>query len=174
MSATTQDFIHAFTAMSIRPSPEIVMEATAPALHLENLLRQQLVPQSHLDPYFGLIDVFDTSTQFRKFRPVVHREWDQRAHRLFSSPSQGARAAGNSSCVADYPTFLKNWELFTYGVLKGFSSWDNVVVAGGSVLACLAQTSAQTDRELHALYQSDAFSSADIDLFLWGLSPTEV
>ncbi len=177
MSATaTEDFIHAFSVMQFQPSPETVTAATTPAMHFETLLRRNMVPQSQLDPYLGLIDVFDTSSNFRKCRPrTVPFEWDIQAHRLFAHSQYDRPVAGSPSCVDGYTSFQRNWNIFTHGVLKNFNEWDNVVVAGGSVLACLVPPqSATTDRDLHELYQSDAYSSADIDLFLWGLSPPQV
>lgn len=174
MSTTaTEDFIHAFSVMQFQPSPETVTEATTPAIHFETLLRRNMVPQSQLDPYLGLIDIFDTSTNFRKCRPrAVPREWNMQAHRIFAHDQP---VAGSPSCVDGYASFRRNWDIFTHGVLKNFDRWDNVVVAGGSVLACLAPPqSAATDRDLHELFRNDAYSSADIDIFLWGLSPLQV
>ncbi|KAF8187448.1 hypothetical protein BJ912DRAFT_969815 [Pholiota molesta] len=169
------NFIH---AVNILPDdsriPSAVEEALAPALRFETALRQHFVHNNLSDPYIGLIDVFDTPSHFRKSRPrTVDNAADLKAHYLFPLSDQHRRIVGSPSCVADMATFMKRWLLFTHGVLEQFSDWDNVVVGGGSVLAALVQTTAQTDNELCKLYFSNPYSSADVDIFLWGLSPFE-
>ena len=110
MSATaTEDFIHAFSVMQLQPSPETVTGATTPAIHFEMLLRRNMVPQSQLDPYLGLIDVFDTSKNFRKCRPrAVPPKWDIQAHRLFTHSHYDRPVAGSPSCVDGYASFQRN------------------------------------------------------------------
>ncbi|KAF8194925.1 hypothetical protein BJ912DRAFT_923825 [Pholiota molesta] len=153
------------------PVPTAIEEALVPALRFETALRQHFAHSTLSDPYIGLIDVFDTPSRFRTSR---HRKFDdatdQNAIYLFP---QDQRIGGSPSCVADMASFVKRWSIFTHGVLEKFLDWDNVVVAGGSVLAALVQTTAQTDNELRKLYFSGPYSMADVDIFLWGLSPIE-
>jgi hypothetical protein len=55
--------------------------------------------------------------------------------------------------------------------------WSNVVVAGGSVLACLLpvpETYKESKRTLRKWFHSEAYPTSDVDLFLWGLTAEEV
>jgi hypothetical protein len=58
-------------------------------------------------------------------------------------PLESRRPAG-SAAVVPAGTFRANWDAFTEGCLR-FLNWDNVVVAGGSIMACLT-TNAQSNR----------------------------
>jgi hypothetical protein len=177
MSTFSKIPIHSFIeAVSMLPDnppiPAAIEEALVPALRFEAALRQHFVNSMLSDPYIGLLDVFDTPSRFRTSRPrTFDNATDHNASYLFP---QDQHIGGSPSCVADMASFVKRWTLFSHGVLEQFSDWDNVVVAGGSVLAALAQNTAETDNELRKLYFNDPYSMADVDIFLWGLSPIEV
>lgn len=150
--------------------PADIEEALALALQYERILRSV----RHQDPYVGLIDVFRTPRGFLTCRTrKVENLVDLSAKYLFPL-SYEDRPSGVSSIVADMATFKRNFDLFTHGILKRFTSWDRVVVAGGSVLAALLRTTARTYTELLQLYHGESYSAADVDLFLWGMSPEEV
>jgi hypothetical protein len=171
------DFIHAVTILpeSPLPSQDALEEALEPALRYENRLRTHFVNNTLTDSYIGLINVFDTASRFRQSRPrALDDAEDLNTHHLFPLSHQSRRVDGSPSCVNDMAAFKKNWNLFTYGVLENFMTWDHVIVAGGSVVAALVHTDTHTDKELLEVYHSDAYASADVDMFLWGLSPSEV
>ncbi len=171
MSLTTPNFVQVVGTLADNAQiPRDIEEALILALQYERILRSV----RHNDPYIGLIDIFKTPRAFRTCRPrSVENLVDLSSKYLFPL-SYEDRPFGRSSTVADIATFKRQFNLFTHGALKNFKSWDHVVVAGGSVLAALAQTAARTDKELLQLYHSESYSAADIDFFLWGMSAEEV
>jgi hypothetical protein len=55
--------------------------------------------------------------------------------------------------------------------------WSNVVVAGGSVLACLLPVPKgylSSKRALRKWFHTTAYPASDVDLFVWGLGPEQV
>lgn len=171
MSLTVPNFIHVVSTLPADACiPADIEEALSLALQYERILRTV----RHQDPYVGLIDVFRTPRAFFTCRSrKVENLVDLSAKYLFPL-SYEDRPSGFSSIVHDVAAFKRNFDLFTHGVLKQFKNWDHVVVAGGSVLAALVQTTAHTDTELLQLYHHESYSAADVDLFLWGMSPGEV
>jgi hypothetical protein len=77
---------------------------------------------------------------------------------------------------AQLSDFKKNWDVFTEGSLSRLD-WNNVVAAGGAVLACLLsfpEAARGSRRNMRKHYHAAAYPSSNIDLFLWGLSLDEV
>ena len=151
----------------------------APALAGEQLLRTLLAinhPSIPSDPHVGLINVFSVWP-----RPITigrDRAADFNSRHLFpfnDSEIHPLRLPDGRPAIVPRGEFLKNWDIFTNGLLKHLD-WTNVVAAGGAVLACLKSTARQDSTNLQRmnLYQSDIYSELDIDLFLYGLSPSEV
>ena len=151
----------------------------APTLVGEQLLRMLLAinhPSIPSDPHVGLINVFSIWP-----RPITigkDRAADFNSRHLFpfnDSEIHSLRLLDGRPTIVLRGEFLKNWDIFTNGLLKHLD-WTNVVTAGGAVLACLKSTAQQNSTNLQRmnLYQSDIYSRSDIDLFLYGLSPSEV
>ena len=74
------------------------------------------------------------------------------------------KTPGSLSVCPTLSKFEENWNAFTENQFKGLN-WNNIFVAGGSVLSCL-QNDFSTSIE-----QGNPFNSSDIDLFIYGLSP---
>ena len=84
-----------------------------------------------------------------------------------SASSSGGRNGGPSGIVSD-KLFKKRFDHFSKGSFNGID-WSNMVVAGGSVTACaMAHDDAKFKEVL-----SSAYKDSDIDVFLFGLTPTE-
>jgi hypothetical protein len=66
---------------------------------------------------------------------------------------------GHSLAPGGLGGFQQRFDAFSFGAFKNFD-WNNVFVAGGSVLAC-AQNPAMVD--------SEAFDNSDIDIFIVGI-----
>lgn len=136
-------------------------------------------PRLH-DLYLGLIDVFDIPASARRTRarPVTPASSDFSKYYVFPLPTDERRSHLMPSTVPTLEAFLECWEIFTHNVLSKMrpSTWQNVIVAGGSVLACLmAQRPQNTSAEdINRFYLGGAWGTSDIDLFLWGLSPEQV
>lgn len=130
------------------------------------------------DPYVGLVSVFDAPEDIRKTRArVIVNDEDRIAKHIMPVPDNERRAEGAPCMVADLEEFKKNWAIFTEGSLSQLIDWNNVVAAGGSVLACLtplADAHKVSKRAIRKYYHSVAYPTSDIDLFLWGLTPEQV
>ena len=158
-------------------------ELVAPALAGEQLLRM-LLATNHAsvpsDPHLGLIDIFsiwpppttvgrDRAADFNSSHLFPFRD------PAILIPPHPLQLPDGRPAIVPRREFYDNWEIFTNGLLKDLD-WTNVVAAGGAVLACLKPTRLQdmSPMERMGLYQSDIYSGSDIDLFLYGLSPSEV
>jgi hypothetical protein len=184
MSDLLNDIIEVFLSnlAALPPGEESYAEIDkiiAPALAGEQLLRTLLAtnhPSIPSDPHVGLVNIFSIWP-----RPTTigrDRAADFNSRHLFpflDSEIHSLRLPDGRPAIVPRAEFLKNWDIFTNGALKDLD-WKNVVAAGGAVLACLKSTARQdwTNIQRMNLYQSDIYSGSDIDLFLYGLSPSEV
>lgn len=131
------------------------------------------------DIHVGLVDVFDAPDTIRttRGREVELSEDDLNTEYVMPlSPSQ-RRSEGAPAMVASLDGFKKNWSIFTENSLLQLLDWDNVIAAGGSVLACLMAIPDSTKKSTKALREylhKTTFPSSDIDLFLWGLTLEQV
>jgi hypothetical protein len=130
------------------------------------------------NPYVGLVDIFDAPADIRMTRArVVKDETDLSAHYVMPLSELNRRQEGTPSMVNDIDDFKKNWGIFSEGSLSQLFDWNNVVAAGGSVLACLTPLSEEakvSKRSMRKYYHSVAYPTSDVDLFLWGLTPEQV
>ncbi|TFK24215.1 ankyrin repeat protein [Coprinopsis marcescibilis] len=126
------------------------------------------------DPYVGLVDVFDAPEEIRKIRArVVNDDEDLTAKYVMPLTDRNRRPNSSPAMVADIDEFKKNWAVFTEGSLSQLVDWNNVIAAGGSVLACLTPLSGEDNESKRAIrkhYHSVAYPTSDVDLFLWGLN----
>ncbi|KAJ7476865.1 ankyrin repeat protein [Mycena galericulata] len=128
-------------------------------------------------PYVGLVDVFDAPADIRTTRArVVKDEADLSAQYVMPLSDVNRRKEGTPSMVSDLEEFKKNWSIFSEGSLSQLFDWNNVVAAGGAVLACLTPLSdaaKASKRSIRKYYHSTAYPTSDVDLFLWGLTPEQ-
>lgn len=169
------------------------------------------------DPHAGLVPLFDDAGLPTSVGPrgsglvvggaaVAGGEGVEEAPRLFRLREEERAAMVGAAAIVDAPTFRRSFDVFTEGVLRYLDSdgggWDNVLVAGGCVLACLthgspASVAAQKARgtpETKAQgegvpdqpqgttggnklrrgeFHSGPYKDADIDIFLYGLNEEE-
>ncbi|KAF7333042.1 Ankyrin repeat protein [Mycena venus] len=129
------------------------------------------------NPYVGLVDVFDAPADIRTTRArVVKDETDLSAKYVMPLSEVNRRKEGTPSIVSDIDEFKKNWGVFSEGSLSQLFDWNNVVAAGGSVLACLTPLSEEakvSKRSMRKYYHSAAYPTSDVDLFLWGMTPEQ-
>ena len=179
--------IEAFIARieALPPGPGAsVDQALQPSLDEESELRKLFATdrgnQRLSNPYVGLIDVFDAPEAIRTTRARVVQDEDDKdlsANYVMPVSKINRRDEGSPSAVADLDEFKKNWSVFTEGSLSQLVDWNNVVAAGGAVLACLTpldKDAKVSKRTIRKYYHSSAYPSSDVDLFLWGLNAEQV
>ncbi|KAG8939661.1 hypothetical protein FRC04_006086 [Tulasnella sp. 424] len=132
------------------------------------------------DPYVGLVDVFGQNTDRIKriHARVVKDDDDLRKHHVMPLDDDTRRKDGELSMAASFEDFKTRWAIFSEGALSQLTNWNNVIVAGGAVVACLAPLPEHvvkqgSKRALRKYYHSEAFPASDVDLFLYGLTPAE-
>jgi hypothetical protein len=130
------------------------------------------------DIHVGLVNVFSAPQDIRITRArVVESDEDLAAKYVMPLPDNRRRKEGEPAMVQTLEEFNKNWAIFTEGSLSQLLDWNNVVAAGGSVLACLSplpESAKVSNRALRKYFHGEAYPSSDIDLFLYGLSPQQV
>ncbi|CAN0352712.1 unnamed protein product [Ascophyllum nodosum] len=117
-----------------------------------------LLPWKVLDPHLGLMDVLENHALF------THQAWDaeeEATPKLFDFNT--GHPAGRA--VVNREEFFQQFNVFTEGQLT-FMDWNNVIAAGGSVLA---STHPPPPGPLRDFYHTQAYRASDVDLFLYGL-----
>ncbi|KAJ7492098.1 ankyrin repeat protein [Mycena latifolia] len=154
----------------LKPSLEIEAE-------LRTLFASDKFSERLADPHVGLVDVFDAPDTIRATRArVVKDEQDLSARYIMPVRNADRRAEGAPCIVSEAAEFKKNWDVFTEGSLSQLPDWNNVVAAGGAVLACLTplpEGAKGSRRTMRKHYHDAAYPTSDVDLFLWGLSLEE-
>lgn len=150
---------------------------------LENMLRQLYArQQTHEllgDPIVGLIELFNAPPYLRTIharRIAPSDTSDISDHYVLPLSQYARRKDGEPATVTNLYAFLKNWEIFTEHTLIHLD-WKNVIAAGGSVAACIMPLPTGVDGDVaktrHYLHHS-CMASSDVDLFIWGLTVSEV
>ncbi|KAG5643246.1 hypothetical protein DXG03_001296 [Asterophora parasitica] len=165
--------------ISLPKGPGISLDETLqPSLDDESELRKLFATDKNNtrlnDPLVGLVDIFDAPADIRTTRArVVKDDQDLSAKYVMPLSEINRRKEGAASMVNDLEEFQKNWSIFTEGSLSQLLDWNNVVAAGGAVLACLAPLSdaaKESKRSIRKYYHAAAYPSSDVDLFLWGMN----
>jgi hypothetical protein len=168
---------------TLPPGPGASLDdALQPAIDDETKLRKLFATDKQnprlADPHVGLIDVFDAPDVIRTTRArVVQGSGDLSAQYVMPLTEANRRKDGTQCMVKSLEEFKKNWGIFTEGSLSQLIDWNNVIAAGGSVLACLLpldDAAKVSKRSIRKYYHSKAYPTSDIDLFLWGLTPEQV
>jgi hypothetical protein len=130
------------------------------------------------DIHVGLIDLFDAPEDLRTIRArVVNNDDDLSAKYVMPLPEARRRKDGEPATVPNLEEFNRNWAIFTEGSLSQLLDWNNVVAAGGAVLACLLplpESAKVSKRATRKHYHNNVYPSSDVDLFLYGLTTEQV
>ena len=163
-----------------------------PGVNLDDVLQPSLDDEAELrrllatdrsnprlsNPYVGLVDIFEAPSDIRITRArVIHDDQVLNAKHVMPLAEDRRRKEADPCMVGDLDEFKRNWNILSEGSLSQLTDWSNVIVAGGSVLACLAPLSDENQASKRAIrkhYHSAAYPTSDIDLFLWGLTPEQV
>ena len=174
-----QAFISRIVALP-KGVPVSLDEALRPSLDDEAELRRLFATDAKnprlSNPCVGLVDVFDAPADIRTTRArVVQNEFDLSEKYLMPLTEAARRKEGSPATASSLEEFNQNWSIFSEGSLS-LLDWNNVVAAGGSVLACLLpvpDANKASKRTLRKYFHSTAFPTSDIDLFLYGLTPEQ-
>lgn len=156
---------------------EVLKPSLADEAELRKLFAQDKRNSRLSDPYVGLVDVFDAPEDIRKTRARVVKDGeDTDAKYAMPLHEERRRKDGEPAMVDSLEEYKRNWAIFTEGSLSQLLDWNNVVVAGGSVQACLApvpDSEKVSKRSLRKYYHSRAFPTSDVDVFMYGLTPEQ-
>ncbi|KAJ7775633.1 ankyrin repeat protein [Mycena maculata] len=179
-SAEAESFLKRVLALPKGPGVQLD-PVLKPSLEDETQLRRLFATDKNnarlSNPHVGLVDVFDAPAEIRTTRArVVKDEADLNAQYVMPLSETNRRKEGSPSMVSDIEEFQKNWNIFSEGSLSQLLDWNNVVAAGGAVLACLTPLSDAakvSKRSIRKYYHSTVYPTSDVDLFLWGLTPEQ-
>ena len=113
---------------------------------------------AQLSPHVHLINVFNNTDSFVYEKQTTEEE---------SIPSilsyyKEVKEEGKLAIASSYKEFITSWNSLTSNQFKNMN-WNNVFVAGGSILACLQKNQ----------FDEISYRSTDIDMFIYGLSEDE-
>lgn len=177
-------FLDRLAKVPIEPGSPLTA-AIKPSLEDEAVLRRLFATEREhkrlKNPLVGLVDVFGESTDHIKkirARPVPD-EAGLMDHYIMALDDQKRRKDGELAMAATMEDFKARWTIFSEGALSQLTDWNNVIVAGGSVLACLAPLPDSviqqgSKRAIRKYYHSVAYPASDVDLFLYGMTPEQV
>ncbi|KAL7278324.1 hypothetical protein ACG7TL_008300 [Trametes sanguinea] len=174
-----QAFLSRIAQLSQGPgTTEALLRALQPSLDDEAALRKLFAAdKDHVrlsDPYVGLVDIFDAPEDIRTTRArVVSSEDDLTAQYILPLSEKERRKDGDPAMVSSLEEFKKNWTIFSEGSLSQLTDWSNVVVAGGSVQACLTpipESAKVSKRAMRKYFHNTAFPTSDVDVFLYDLT----
>ncbi|KAJ2935498.1 hypothetical protein H1R20_g1596, partial [Candolleomyces eurysporus] len=157
---------------NLPPGPGVSLDGPlAAALQAEGKLRSLFVHNRVnpvlSDPYIGLVNIFNAPADIRVTRARIIRDENDLKSKYVLPVGRGLRRSeGSPAMVNNFEEFMTNWNTFTNGSLARMK-WDNVIVAGGAVQACLAP-----GLVLDPLpwYYFPQHRGADVDVFLYGMT----
>jgi hypothetical protein len=105
-----------------------------------------------------MINVFTERSTF-----IPSQDTEPTIHKILNSIRPFRSDDEKTYSIVDQNTFLANWNLLTSGILNGLN-WQNVFIAGGSVLGCLLHgfTAVGSTNETHI--GANGFHNTDIDI----------
>lgn len=182
MSQTKEAAAFLSRVTQLSPGPVSLDAILQPSLDDEAELRKLFATDKtnpRLDDiHVGLVDVFTAPPDIRTTRTrTVKDDDDLRSHYIFPLAEGERRHEGSPAMVDTLDAFKRNWSVFTEDALSQLLDWNNVVAAGGSVLACVAPLPPHatiSKRAMRKHYHEKAYPSSDVDLFLWGLDAEQV
>lgn len=124
--------------------------------------------------------VHNQNSHFTYYSEAAHVICSFPRHVMFPLRRALFRATGTPCMVNNLDAFEENLRIFTHGALADISSWDNMVITGGSVVASLCgppprESGEWTALETNMFFQSDdLYRTSDVDIFLYALTPEQV
>lgn len=173
------DYSQEFVAQLVQgvPLQDALQRSIANEAKLRRLFATDRSNEALSNDFAGLIDVFGAHeairrTQARDIRDPAKLD----EHYVFPLKEGQRHSTGQPAIVPDIDQFRTTWSIFSEGSLSQLIDWSNVVVAGGSVLACLLplpEHAQGSKRAIRKHFHEVAYSSSDIDMFIYGLTPEQ-
>ncbi|RIB25411.1 hypothetical protein C2G38_2166058 [Gigaspora rosea] len=140
--------------------------ARGAALHklFKNSPDDPLLKKSHLN----LFSVYKNEDIWEAKPRQVGKDPHEDSLYIMPLPEEKRRKKGELSiCKGGIEAFKRNWKLFTEASLDGLD-WSNIIVSGGSILACLLPLDQKNHYKIRKHY-TEAFASSDIDIHFYGI-----
>lgn len=121
------------------------------------------------DNHLMLVDVFSDENLFKYAHLSKEEEELPKVFTLKEPKPAGA------SAIVDKKEFERNFSIFSEDQLK-YLNWENVIAAGGSVLAALSPIPGEhalNNKTRRKYFHDIGYASSDIDLFIYGLNTEE-
>ncbi|KDR65544.1 hypothetical protein GALMADRAFT_148613 [Galerina marginata CBS 339.88] len=171
-SADVQLFLRAVLSLSAGQRLDPILQRAVN--HEEYLRKLFATDRGHcdlVDPFVGLFDAFAQKSDVWK---IIGRPSDERhdEHFIFPLSPLLRKKPGTLAIVPTIYEFERNWNLFTHSILSNIS-WNNIIAAGGSVLASLEPFEGNPSNEQRSEHYQSTFATSDIDLFIWGLDANQ-
>ena len=137
---------------------------------LENEMRALFISERENDllknNYLNLLSVYDNYEMF-EIPKMTHEDENQQ---IILNKNMDKLIEKNMSIV-NLEEFKQNFNIFTEGLFDCMN-WDNVLLAGGSVLAIASPISSEykkNNKNIREWFHDLKYSKSDLDLFIYGL-----
>lgn len=123
------------------------------------------------DTTAGLIPVYDNLELFSQNNCANYKILSQQENMLFSKYQNNIVQTTGNYFINESDEFKRNFDVFTEHQLK-LVDWNNIFVAGGSVLACLLplpKNYKKTNGARRKYFHDIEFPDSDIDIFIYGI-----
>jgi len=128
----------------------------------EQAIRKRLVVEDVPPQEAGMFSVYDN---YDMFKVPELSEAEMKVDQILKKHQETVPVGTYSICSASQ--FEKNFNTFSENMLRHLN-WDNVIVAGGAVNACLLPVPEGVN--LRKYYNDKKYTKSDIDMFIYGLS----
>src|SRR3990167_4874966 len=130
--------------------------------------------QSNIRLEPGLIDVYKWYHRF-VLEPLTQEEVKTAYLQLSDQPPKtfSLKAQEKVASLPPKHEFLRRFLIFTNDQLEGWNEWENMVVVGCAVVNCLLEIPSEYNGKEKGYYNDIAYKSSDIDIYLFGLTPSE-
>ncbi len=120
-----------------------------------------------MEPYVNLVDIYDDNEDLFTVLPLSEEEKNESV--ILTKRAEVLKAG--TSAIPTLNEFQDNFDIFTEGLLECMN-WDNLFLAGGSILAALTKLpdNIKTDDEKRKYYHDEKYDKSDLDLYIYGLS----
>lgn len=128
-------------------------------------------------PFIGLLDLFIQPNIIQITRSRMIKDGTDPAFKskyVMPLDRFDRHIQGSPSMTLSMAEFKENWLSFSEGCLNKLHNWDNILVAGGAISACLSPLPSYVNTQGMGDHYRETYPGSDVDLFLWGLTQEQV